>query len=327
MISCGGCTSTAKYELLLLSLRTLLLTASQHSSGVVCHALSNVSGGSFVSTFFHGNAESATSSLCVALNMSLSCLRAASVWGSATFSSLPDIIGSTDRVLDVSNHENSCGTLISLRLMLSESSPSSPEGSYFDMFMLQLRYSLHTLSQLNRNNVAIRSSLGDDEMRGMLHLNGRLKEIIVLSLSILSEWVLVPTPFIDVSNTQSVRDSQYNQLVVHQQGDAARMCQSLYIVYLVIIETWDVLLRSGGGERGILLWRHTLEEYTNGCTDSTCCSISALEGAGLTTYGTGVNDGTSDPDSFLNALIGLTVAFAERHLVRTCSVYYYCVCL
>jgi hypothetical protein len=310
MISCGGSNPAANHEQLLVSLRALLLTASQHSAGGVSHSLSNSSGNSFHCSFFHGNLDS-VSSLSSSLHLSLSCLRALSVWGSANFSSL-----SADRETNVNHCESSSGTLISMRLMLSNS--SSSEGSYFDTFLMQLRYCLRVLSQLNSNNEAIRSGLGEDEMRGVLHLASRLKEVILLSLSILSEWLLVPTPFTDVLNPPSVRDSQHQQLIAHQQVEAVRMCQSIYSVYLIMIETWDVLLRCDGGERGMLHWKCTLDEHSNS-TDRTCSSISALEGAGVTSYGAGVNGETLDSASFLNAVIGLTVVFAERHLVRTCN--------
>jgi hypothetical protein len=313
MTSCGGSNSAANHEQLLLSLRALLLTASQHSAGGVCRSLQNISGNSFNCSFFYGNSED-VSTLSSALHMSLSCLRALSVWGGATFSPLPDVIGSTDREANINPCESSSGTLISMRLMLSNS--SSSEGSYFNTFLLQLRYCLRVLSQVNSNNEGIRSSLGESEMIGVLHFASQLKEMILLSLSILSEWLLVPTPFIDVLNPPPARDIQHQQLIAHQQGEAVRMCQSIYNVYLIVIETWEVLLRSDGGERGIIQWKHILDEHANS-TDRTCSSIIALEGAGVTSYGTGVNGRTLDSDSFLNALIGLTVAFAERHLVRT----------
>jgi hypothetical protein len=332
MISCGVSSPTANHEQqkLLQSLRTLLLSASQHSASVVCHSLSNICSSVSICSMFYGNAESITS-LSSALNMTLSCLRALSVWGSANFSSLPDFIESTDRETTINQSESTSSTLISLRLMLSGSSSSSTEGSYFETFLQQLRYCLRVFSYLNSSNESLRSSLGEDGIRGLVNLSSQMKEAILLSLGILSEWLLVTTPFIDVSNHPSMRDSQHHQLVVHQQGEAVRMCQSIYSVYLIIIETWDVLLRCDGGERGILQWRHALDEHSLSCTDRTCCSVSALEGAGVTSYGTGtgagVNDGTLDPDSFLNALIGLTVAFAERHLVRTWNVNATSVCV
>lgn len=237
------------------------------------------------------------------------------MWGSASISSLPDVIACTDGDSNGSDCESQSSTLISLRVMLSDS--SSCKGTYFDSFLVQIRSCLQALSQLNTNHGTFRCNLGEGELRGVVYLAGQIKEIVLLSVNILSEWLLSSTPLSGVLHPPPVLHNQHHQLLLKQQAKAVRTCQAVYSTYLTILETWDVLLRWDGGERGLMRWKSILDEHSDSlrCTDRTCFSVSRLEGAGVISYWTGDGDRNLNPDSLLNAVICLTVAFTERHLV------------
>lgn len=347
---------SAEHQLLLISLRNILLSIIDNSARTICSTFKQSSDlpEEFLFSYLASNEslDRKNSGHIITLTSQLAlcaaCLQALSIWGSA------NCVSSSH--LDTTNSNNTFGSpekqqlksdsnispigLIGIYFMTSNCPDNSAENiSYFDIIYRQARgalcllkkitRALHTILNKEKENAA-GFTQGNTQRIGTVKIVGyenitallnRLQELVVLSCNIMSEWLLIPSlPSSTSMNTTTV-DSP--QAVQHR-----KLVRAMYSIPILIIEAWDALLLYSDKDRGLLKWQQQLHEFSDSCSQI----LGPGQGSGryprvspLFSINSLSGGGFVDPGPLLSALIELTVVFTEKHMVRTvqyCTVQY-----
>ena len=337
---------SAEHQLLLISLRNILLSIIDNSARTICSTFKQCSDlpEEFLFSYLASNESLDRSNsghiitLTSQLALCAACLQALSIWGSAncvssshldTTNSNNNTFGSPEKQQLNSDFNFSPIGLTGIYFMTSNCPDNSAENiSYFDITYRQARgalcllkkitRSLHTILNKERENTA-GFAQGNTQRIGIVKIVGyenitallnRLQELVVLSCSIMSEWLLIPS--LPSSTSMNTTTMNSPQAVQHR-----KLVRAMYSIPILIIEAWDVLLLYSDKDRGLLKWQQQLHEFSDSCSQmgqgsgryprvSPPFSINSLCGGEFV-----------DPGPLLSALIELTVVFTEKHMVRT----------
>ena len=211
--------------------------------------------------------------------------------------------------------------------------------NYFELFTFQIRLIIKFQSIINKKLIGLGVSVGNGTRNGSgtgvwtgtgtgtgvsvpvscLHtLSKNLLEYLVLCSNILNEWLLVPylNKTIEFTNNES-------QFIIQQQQQQHTIIiyKSVYTIFLLIVELWDLIVKCNGHNIGIAQWREQLDiissDHTARTNDNENSSYSssehifleALEVSGIVPIG--VQYLGSEP--LITALIELTITFTEKH--------------
>lgn len=346
-------TLSAEHQLLLISLRNILLSIIDTSARTFCSTFNRCSDLSedLLFSYLASNetADRNNSGYIITLTSQLvtsaACLQALSVWGStnSVSSSHLDPANANNNTHESPEKQNlnsglnACPTGLTGIYYTTLNSPHNSVGniSYFDIIYRQARDALNLLKKIIRSlhkkkekEIAAGFALGYEQRielkktegyENVISISNRLQELVILSCSIMSEWLLIPS----LPSSTSI-----TALVTPHAVQHSTLVRAMYSISIFVIEAWDVVLLCSNKNRGLLQWQQQLHEYTN----SNSQIQSPFQGPGQDpysraspldfkySYSSGVTsrvEGFMDPVPFITALIELTVVFTEKHVVRT----------
>lgn len=337
--------SHAEHLYLLISLRNILLTAMQNSSGTFYGSLTHLS--SLSDEHFRDNLmiKSVNQTIFILqISANMAGLKALLVWTAANYISIPEIfhnlgfIGLNIDPSTVTESSDSTKTLngniyngpISMHLITRNEGVENI--SFFDLFCRQIHQLWKVLTRVRSHlkyicaahdvlNNQINKNHGEE--KGLyITLSNKLQEVIILKCYVLSELLAIRTPDLQITEIQLLQQTQ----IIHHNEEyfegSIRVARAVYRSYLVILSGWEAVLQFDGNGNGIQKWNEELLKFSSShsvnitteysrMTPAEGSSIRYLEHSGAIAYG---NQGFPVP-AFLSGLIDLTAGFTERHTV------------
>ena len=282
---------------LLFSLRGILMSSLERSSVTYCRnlvLLLNQSDENKILECLFLCQNSVYSNILSELSLCTAVVRAVSAWSTSSFISLPNQCSNHFDNIDSQNiadpGSSSSNTLIALQVMTMISTQYEEFGNqnYFELFDRQMRLSIRFLSIINRN--LLRVGVGTcTPFSGLKILSESLREHLLICCTVLNSWLSVPLS-IPVEN--SLYTNNENHFIVQQQQQKQQQQQqqntiqifkAVYSSFLLIVEVWDLIIRSNVNEIGIIEWITNLRRISGN-------SLSNTENYQETTFSKREND-------------------------------------